>query len=491
MDACFKLKEENNTYEKQPTVLITFIDQHRITQIAFIIMMSGYEGEDLTNALFEVEKVLTKLYEIEDWEPIFMIDDGSTEKCALSLIGYQFIICKFHLIRAWSRKLRSLRDISPDTCEMIMSKLYELYNSRTDKEYNDRFEMFQQTSSIPDEFLTYFLDTWHLKKFYRKWTCIERQSCYADWATNNATESVFRRMQGIMGKKERRMNKYVSSMIQLLETEKYHLALIRYKNDTEKEAEARLEDGKKFVPVPVDGSDTLFNVKSSQCTHPYQCDLFDMCCNCFDFFYNCRPCKHLYSCMIYYLKKMNIHLPPDSPWSHYINAVFLRLHFPNEFQYWKAHLRASAYATTHITNEISKNKESNPESKKGSKKGSKNPKPTPSFDIDGVEGVRLHGKEKKPEILAIWANTFDKDGDQLASWADFDSVSNFDAAKKFIQKVERFVKVKRGTRQCFDSIELQDDVGDPYCFQYQGRRLKRYPDMNSFKIFVDRFLYNN
>jgi hypothetical protein len=53
------------------------------------------------------------------------------------------------------------------------------------------------------------------------------------------------------------MNKYVSSMIQLLETEKYHLALIRYKNDTEKEAEARLEDGKKFVPVPVDGSDTL------------------------------------------------------------------------------------------------------------------------------------------------------------------------------------------------------------------------------------------
>jgi hypothetical protein len=65
-------------------------------------------GEELKQALHEIEGILTELFETQNWRPMFMIDDGTTEKYALSRIGHKFIIFKFHLIRARAKRLREL-----------------------------------------------------------------------------------------------------------------------------------------------------------------------------------------------------------------------------------------------------------------------------------------------------------------------------------------------------------------------------------------------
>lgn len=64
--------------------------------------------------------------------------------------------------------------------------LPNVYNSKTEQNYKDVYNDF--ISKAPKKFITYFNRTWHDKEFYKHWTCMNRDSDFGNWVTNNCTE---------------------------------------------------------------------------------------------------------------------------------------------------------------------------------------------------------------------------------------------------------------------------------------------------------------
>lgn len=71
---------------------------------------------------------------------MFMIDDGSTEKAALKDINANFVLCKFHLIRAWRRKLNECEGLEPEIYNKILGQLYKMIASQTKQQYEERLK---------------------------------------------------------------------------------------------------------------------------------------------------------------------------------------------------------------------------------------------------------------------------------------------------------------------------------------------------------------
>jgi hypothetical protein len=272
-----------------------------------------------------------------------MIDDGTVEKAGIKMAGQSYVICKFHLVRAWTKRLNlHHQKLTKSEIKDLMKLLYRLYNSKTEQIYSDVYKEF--ITKAPTKFIEYFNKTWHDKEFYKSWTCINRDSDFGDWVTNNCTEATFRKIQQMIGKHSRRLSVFLKDITKVLLAEVYSIRLVKLTSKTEDDAKSRFTKGKKLGATPSD-TDTVFYVNSSKNKEKsYECDLFSSECTCYDYLYNCRPCKHLYSAMINFLQFKGIKLPDECTCFHYIEAVYLFIHYPDEFKIWNFELKR-AYPT--------------------------------------------------------------------------------------------------------------------------------------------------
>lgn len=101
LDAFFKFMDDTEKFGNTPTSIITLVNERRQTQIAFVIQSSHHNKEHLKKVLYAIEKELKEKFNVENWEPRFMIDDGTVEKAAIKMTGQSFVICKFHLVTLW------------------------------------------------------------------------------------------------------------------------------------------------------------------------------------------------------------------------------------------------------------------------------------------------------------------------------------------------------------------------------------------------------
>jgi hypothetical protein len=438
-----------------------------MTQIAFVLLTSRYCKDDLKMCLIAINNELKSIFASnEEWKPTFTIDDGKTEKSALKDRCFKFVLCKFHLVRAWTKYMDSKLDLSEELYTKILGHLYKLYACRTKDEYKKRYHDLQEFA--PDEFMEYYNREWHNEDFYKRWTCIKRESTFSDWATNNITEAMFKNYK-ITGKNHSRMSNFVHSLIQFLKVEPYSVRLDRYPTDTEKEAKRRF---KKSVGIQVkkkgSGDTYLYEVQSqTDKSLQWSCNLFDMSCNCIDFYYNCRPCKHLYACMRDFLKEKKHTIPVEDCFL-FINSVFYLIHEPENFDSWNIELRR-AYPPTF-------KKPGRPPVKKETEKKKKKQRNQPDieYEIDSVEGVQIQdGSSLK--ILVEWT-----EGKQC-SWTDFDENSNFECTKQFFLDLATYSKKKKGTgRKEFDRVERKSGAKKPYSF-FDGSKEVPFP---SYSIIV-------
>jgi hypothetical protein len=128
LDACFKFMDDTEEFGNTPTSIITLVNERRQTQIAFVIQSSHHNKEHLKKVLYAIEKELKEKFNVENWEPRFMIDDGTVEKAAIKMTGQSFVICKFHLVKAWTKRLATYhKKLAKPKIKEIMKLLYRMY----------------------------------------------------------------------------------------------------------------------------------------------------------------------------------------------------------------------------------------------------------------------------------------------------------------------------------------------------------------------------
>jgi hypothetical protein len=494
LDSCFKLTDDNEYYGNTPTTIITLLNKNRHTQTAFVILTHKHNSDVLIDALDSIQMLLKQLFNIQTWDPVFMIDDGSTEKSALNFIGHDFVICKFHLIRAWTKHLNGL---SKEQKKRHLEMLYKLYNSRNDRQYEDNLKELKEKGD--EDFIKYFEKTWNTRNFYKAWTCINRQCSFGDWVTNNCCEATFKKIQHKIGIHYRKFNIFVKKLIECLNAEQFSTNLLEFKPTpkTFQEANKRFKKGKELLTneitkIEQDSIEQFkFIVQSEKNSNKtYTCNLHDLECTCYDFMYNYKPCKHLYAAMIKYMKINNVILPGKTNCFHYISAIFLHIHHPQVFKDWNLEVM-TAYPITYETKGRRRLNKTIKKMEKLTKEDEPEEESEEEYDISGVEGARFSPVNGKSEILVVWKDYYDNDGDLIASWADYDSSSNKHFTDNFFRALFSFLERKKSTsEQDFTCIERTQDHDHPYVFSFLGQNLNQLPSLKKTKEFFSRFQQN-
>jgi hypothetical protein len=359
----------------------------------------------------------------------------------------------------------------------ILGILYKLFSSKTNGEYEERYKELLGLKP-PKKFMEYYNEQWNKNNFFEHWTCINRESTFGDWATNNSTEAMFRKLQTCVGKNFNRLDEFLIYMIKFLRTEPYSIQLDRYPTETEKEAQKRFNESKEISVERMRREKYLYRAQSqTNKTLQWTCDLYTMSCDCLDFYRNCRPCKHLYACMRQYVETYKIFLPDedeDIECFHYINAVYLHIHEPENFQYWNAQVLKAYPQTFEKPGRPSKVKKT-----KG--KGKTRKQPEIQYEIESVEGVRVLSAES-PEIFVKW-----KGYDKL-SWALFDKYTNFEFTMQFFDDLSRFSKMTKGRgKKEFDCIQRSSESRDPYSFFLSSKKVSSFPFHSAIVDFAKKF----
>lgn len=466
MDACFKFFDDHPKYKRIPITAITFLDENKTSQVAFLVVATQQTAEIIKSTIQAIEEDLKKLFNIQEWRPTFMVDDGKAETSALIHLDIPFIICKFHLVKAWSKYIKKLMLKDKELKKRLRKQLYLLYESQTVSIYTQRYN--ELLTFAPQQFKLYYYNTWHKEGFFRHWTCINRASCYADWATNNITESTFRRMQQTIGVNYKRLDVLLEKLLDILLLQEFTPKFNRYSTKTEIEAKQRFSESEKLTVEKGENTNHQFRVKSSGETTWYNTNTLTMTCDCEDYYKNCRPCKHLFASVREFVKIENITIPKEK-WKLYLNAVFLYCHDPSLFKKWNIQVKEKyfIYPTTNATGRpvLNKNKE---------------------YVIKSVEGARI--KNRKLEILVVWEGetTNEEEEEELESWGEYDKDLNGDITKKFFNEVLRYAKSKKGKGR-EKLVEVNRSEKDYYFFTERRRKLKEVPSPSTIQKFVDIF----
>jgi hypothetical protein len=100
------------------------------------------------------------------------------------------------------------------------------------------------------------------------------------------------------------------------------------------------------------------------------------------------------------------------------------------------------------------------------------------YEISGVEGARFSPVNGKSEILVVWKDYYDNDGDLIASWADYDRSSNKHFMDNFFRALFSFLERKKSTSEKdFTCIERTQDHDHSYVFSFLGQNLNQLPSL--------------
>jgi hypothetical protein len=191
-----------------------------------------------------------------------------------------------------------------------------------------------------------------------------------------------------------------------------------------------------------------------------------------------------------------ITLPAQANCFHYITAIYLHIHHPDEFKDWNLEMKTSYPITYKARGRPMLNRTKRKLSKLSSEqsKDDSEEDPNAEYEITGVEGLRFSPEDGKSEILVVWKDYYDDDddGDLVASWAEYDRNLNHELTVVFFQDTLKYLERKKKSTndQDFTCIERSLEHNNPYVFYFLGTRLHDLPSQQKAKDFFQRFEQN-
>lgn len=328
-------KEELPSPHNFPVYCITAVDNNYKPHIISLAVASK-ENEILIKEFFlGLKEKLQSTH--PNWCPVVVIDDGQANCAAmkkLKRLGMieNYFLCKFHVLRAWWKRLHFYRALKNETKAMIMGNLKLLMLQKTE-------ESFWKLYRIIRELYTPFFDD-YFDKFWLaqkdNWTCINRKNCYSCYNTNNVIERIFREVREFMDhKKSKRIDELFSKLVHWFDFEEYNDQFELITPSLLLGANKRFQNAKDIPSQHIakavkedhgcESVDHVYFVQSQNNPEvKYRICLQFMSCNCPDYITTGRCCKHLYAAQMEYIKEHKLEVLKDVPF-HYSQLVHIHI----------------------------------------------------------------------------------------------------------------------------------------------------------------------
>lgn len=301
-DGVFKLAQD-----KYPVyVLTTVLNDLQCVPLAIFVMKTN-SSENLCCCLTWFRELMKARFKM-NWNPFVMIDDGAAEHAACKKADLIYILCWFHMKKTVTTRLRSYK-LDPMVTLDIFRYINMMALTKSESTYHTVFNEFKDKYKQTG-FFSYYLQEWHCQ--FQHWTMIYRLSSYSLWNTNNYTERCIWEIEQVGGKHSiYRMDDFVSTFASFFGRKMLLLKEAPKKSATYKAMEARLETAKK---LNLEASKIWHNDAYTQYSLPsasipnvkYFICLVQESCECEDYVSSHHDCKHLYCCMLLYLKHHSI-----------------------------------------------------------------------------------------------------------------------------------------------------------------------------------------
>lgn len=178
-------------------------------------------------------------------QPYFSVDEEKGQINALIRLRIRFNICRFHLVRSWSKHIR--KKVDEEHRSVIAECLLRLLGTKSMEEYEEEYEYFSTVClNKSPAFFEYFNHEHHnLAEFWNlSERCLRNNSL---GSTNNITERAIRLLQNDVSSKFKRFDALLNHIVKFSEEQlrKHHFDPI-HKNDTLKQMQLRLEKSKEL-----------------------------------------------------------------------------------------------------------------------------------------------------------------------------------------------------------------------------------------------------
>lgn len=283
-------------------------------------------------------------HKMSNFCPHAVIDDSKANIKAFNQLVendliLSFSLCKFHVLRSWWKKLKTMR-MSTEEQQELMAQLLLLASSKTDEVYNKIYE--HVAVEYRDWCNNYFNEFYNSRR--NLWTQIGKKNCYSCYNTNNLIERKFRSLRAFLRKKNFRVDYLLDRLLSWVLDEAYNerfeakTAAVLVEAGKRFKVGTRLFNDKFVVPCvaknhSAEDHHTLYFVTSEQDEKiRYRCCLRYMSCSCPDYIHHGRSCKHLYGACAFYINKFSLKpILPDNPF-HVIQLVHVHVHYPNTYE---------------------------------------------------------------------------------------------------------------------------------------------------------------
>ncbi|MFN3590464.1 MAG: hypothetical protein ACK4UP_13850, partial [Spirosomataceae bacterium] len=335
-----------------PMMAITAMDDNRRVRIPFVIVSSHADSDHFVDIFEAIGEYVAENNEYvssyDDWKEkvTVMIDDGSPETLALLILGINFVLCSFHVIKAikeWIRRKcnHSKHNIPPEEFGKVLGFVYRMLHATSVANFLEVYAELKE--KYPDFVEAYFYDTW-IKPQHRDvsevqhfmyWFLAARRNGSGAWYTNNNNESAFRKYTTKRGVyKKKRIDIGVTFAVELVQDEYFESALsgLRHKNSkSERLIISRFKTAEKlalesyFVDIP----NLVVDVPSTtEKDLGYHVHLRTLTCGCADCVRSGKLCARKIAAMLVLAKSLDPPMSINSDVIQFSSDICKKL-FPN------------------------------------------------------------------------------------------------------------------------------------------------------------------
>jgi len=191
-DALWKFASMSNLKKRDgkiPLSAWTSLDGNNRPTVVFLVISDDYNHRIITTAVRAIRAELIEKKYIDNFKKLsVMIDDGAAEKKAFSNLSLNWLLCKFHMMKAingWieeQNKKGALVSYSTDDIANLKGLIYRMYACKEESKY---CRLYQHMSETYPEFCPYFDKEYHA--IHNHWIAAYRSSCFSLFNTNNGT----------------------------------------------------------------------------------------------------------------------------------------------------------------------------------------------------------------------------------------------------------------------------------------------------------------
>ena len=275
-----------------------------------------------------------------------MIDAEDSFMSLFRDVGQEFIICKFHFIRSIKKHLPKEKK------EEILKVIYSMCNCRDEEQFDYYKNQFENMQNI-DKFRHYFYKYWWSLR--NNWSNVFKTTTFALLNTYNYVEANIKSLKNTIHTDSMKKKKLSDVMLKILfyiNNQKQHYRPPITK--TRRQANARLQEARKHLmyinTYEIDSNSSEWIVDSfdelNEEKYHVHISKSGITCDCGDFGYYGRPCKHLYLIMMKFYTgcdafdlikdcciqlNINVNLNKNSTILHFLPDTIVQPNFTEKF----------------------------------------------------------------------------------------------------------------------------------------------------------------